>query len=1048
VATRSSPITVGRDRELARIDAARAAAAEGRPQIVIVRGEAGIGKTRLVGDAIGRAREAGSQILHGACLDLEGEGLPYLPLVEALRNYVRSTPRDRALEVLGAARADLGALVPEIADLERPPDAKTATRAAAGAAATGAAAAATGAAAALAPRAASLPDAPAERARLFERLLGFLGRLGSPHPAFAVIEDVQWIDPATKDLITYLVRNVTTERLVAVLTCRTDDLAPGHPVLAWLAELSRAPGAIRLELGRLDRADVERQLEAVRGTPVAADVADAIWARSEGHPLFVEELVAAAEEPGGDGAPPSLIEILLGRIARLDAPTLHVVRALAVAGGPLDERLLSPLVDRPPAEIGAALREAAAVGVLTVRPDGRHQFRHELLREIVERDLAPSERRDLHRGFAHELATRPDLGEDRPAAATAELARHWAGADEPDEAHRAAIDAADAAEAVHAFGDAHRQLERAMALEPRLTGGPPPATERVAIRRRAATLADLAGAPDRAMALIRDGLAIATDLDDARTTGLLHARMAYLTWASGDPERALEAHRRAVDLVPEEPPSVERAAVLGGLGGALMGLGRWAESRPICEAAIACAVRIGAAREESRARAMLGSDLVGLGEIEAGLDELRAAHRLAGPEPDELWVVTGHNLALNLLATDRLDEAEAVNAEAIEGARRGGLERRYGMDLAALRGDILSRLGRWDEADAITAAGVALDQRRIGSPYLAVVRSRLMARRGRIADARQRIAAIDRRGLEPDLAVLLAATVAEIDLLDDRPDGALATVEEALPGFLATGDVFWGVGLLALGSRAAAELAEAARAGRDDQLLGELETRRAALAAQVEAMAPRVLTRGGAASLGTARAEMTRFTGQPDPDAWSVAASAWDDAGDVPEAAYARFRSAEAALRRAGIRADVGSGLRAAWRTAVQLDATWLRQRTEELAGRARVALAADDGRTQITPSDEGPAAAAAARTPGRGTPRHRLSGREIEVLRLVAAGRSNGEIGDALFITRKTAGVHVTHILDKLGVSNRVEAAMAAARLGLLEDPDDPAAGERDQPA
>jgi DNA-binding CsgD family transcriptional regulator/tetratricopeptide (TPR) repeat protein len=584
-----------------------------------------------------------------------------------------------------------------------------------------------------------------------------------------------------------------------------------------------------------------------------------------------------------------------------------------------------------------------------------------------------------------------------------------------------------------------------MALEPRLSGGGPPAIERVAIRRRAATLADLAGAPDRAMDLIRAGLEIAADVDDARMTGLLHARMAYLTWASGDPERALEAHRRAVDLVPDEPPSVERAAVLGGLGGALMGLGRWAESRPICEAAIACAVRIGAAREESRARAMLGSDLVALGEIEAGLDELRAAHRLAGPEPDELWVVTGHNLALNLLATDRVGEAQSVTADTIDGARRGGLERRYGMDLAALRGDVLLRLGRWDEAEAVTAAGVALDQRRIGSPYLAVVRSRLMARRGQIAEARQRIAAVDRRQLEPDLAVLLAATLAEIDVLGDRPDAALATVEEALPGFLETGDVFWGVCLLALGARAAAELAEAARAARDDRALEALEERRGTLAAEVESMAARVLTPGGAASIASARAEMTRYAGEPDPETWAVAATAWDAAGDVAEAAYARFRSAEAALRRSGIRADVGAELRAASRTAVALNAAWLRHRTEELAARARVALSADDAdSTDLAARDD--AAAAGPAVPVRAAPTHRLSGREIEVLRLVAAGRSNGEIGDALFITRKTAGVHVTHILDKLGVSNRVEAAMAAARLGLLEDSSRPAAGESDQ--
>jgi len=180
--------------------------------------------------------------------------------------------------------------------------------------------------------------------RLFERFIGFLGRLGGEQPALAVIEDVQWIDPATHDLITFLVRNVTTEHLVAILTCRTDDLPAGHPVLAWMAELGRAPGGVRVDLGRLGEADIARQLEAIQGGPVADRVVDAIWRRSEGHPLFAEELLSAAGPDSRDL--PSLVEVLLGRVGSLDPSTLAVVETLAVAGRPVDERLIGPLVDR------------------------------------------------------------------------------------------------------------------------------------------------------------------------------------------------------------------------------------------------------------------------------------------------------------------------------------------------------------------------------------------------------------------------------------------------------------------------------------------------------------------------------------------------------------------------------------------------------------------------------------------------------------------------------------------------------------------------------
>ncbi|TMC60504.1 MAG: LuxR family transcriptional regulator, partial [Chloroflexi bacterium] len=197
MATGSSPIIVGRDEELGRIERALDAAAGGRPVLLLVRGEAGIGKSRLVREAIARARGRGSAVLHGACLDLGGEGLPYLPLVEALRGLARETPPDRLRALIGSAMPDLATLLPELHAMGGPGDDGGDKGA---------------------------PAAPSglDRARLFERFLGFLGRLGASAPALTVVEDVQWIDPATRDLVTFLVRNVTTEPLVALLTCRTD----------------------------------------------------------------------------------------------------------------------------------------------------------------------------------------------------------------------------------------------------------------------------------------------------------------------------------------------------------------------------------------------------------------------------------------------------------------------------------------------------------------------------------------------------------------------------------------------------------------------------------------------------------------------------------------------------------------------------------------------------------------------------------------------------------------------------------------------------------
>ena len=222
---------------------------------------------------------------------------------------------------------------------------------------------------------------------------------------------------------------------------------------------------------------------------------------------------------------------------------------------------------------------------------------------------------------------------------------------------------------MHAYADAHRHLERALALEPNLPTGAVDRAGRVSLLRRAADDADLGGDFARALELTRSALAMVDPAVDPVTAGLLHSRIGYLQWSLGDGAAALDAHREAVSLVPPDPPSPERARVLASLGGALMGAGRWAESREVCEAAIACAIAAGAPVEESRARNMLGSDLVALGAIDDGIAQLREACRLAERTGQaDILIVGDYNLALNLATTDRLDEALA----AVAGGPRGG----------------------------------------------------------------------------------------------------------------------------------------------------------------------------------------------------------------------------------------------------------------------------------------------------------------------------------------------------------------------------------------
>jgi DNA-binding CsgD family transcriptional regulator/tetratricopeptide (TPR) repeat protein len=1007
VASVSSPIIVGRDEELARIERALDEAASGTPRLLFVAGEAGIGKSRLVREAIDRARAQDSPIMHGVCLDIGQGWLPYLPVAEALRGLIRDLDPEELDRVLGPARPEMARIVPALA----PPDQRETTD--------------------------GLAEEPslADRARLFERFIDVIGRLSERHPLLAVVEDVQWIDPATRDLITFLVHNMTTEPIVAILTVRTEEVPAGHPVSAWLAELSRAPGAVRMDLGRLERSAVVRQVEAIAGRTLGDEVTERIWQRSEGNPFFAEELLSSELNMPESGRPPTLVEVLLGRIATMDADGQAVLEALAVAGRSADERLLAPVVELDARSVGRLLREAVAHGIAIALPDGRYRFRHELLRELIEDELPLVQRRDLHERFARRLEERPDLAASGPAGPAGELARHWTQADKPTEAYRAALVAAGAAESMNAVEQAHQLLVSAIALEPALPdeAAPDHATQ-IDIRRRAADAADLAGAFDAAIRLTNDALALVDPADDPTTAGLLHARLGYLKWVTGDASAGLAEHHEAVRLVPEQPPSKTRARVLGGLAGGLMGLGRWQESRDIALEAIDCAVQAGAIQEESRSRNFLGSDLVALGEVEAGIDELRRSHDLALESgPPDLVIVTGYNFALNLmLAADRNEEALAIATSLRDHARTVGLERRFGMDLGALAADSQLRMGRWDEANETTEAALALDQRRRGTPYLAALRARLTALRGAWGEAERRLADLAELADEPDLAAYVAAVRAETAIAHDETEEALAIVRAALDVLDEPGIVIWAPHLVALGLRSLAELAESARAAHDDPGQKRTAAESRPFVARAEEVAARVVAPGGKAWLATATAERSRLDGEPKPDLWATAVTAWESVPDPFGASYASFRQAEAALRAEGIKADVATLLRSAHDTAEMLGAAPLRRQIEELAARARVDLRPPQ------PVMAARAESAPDRLRAAAIPAHRLSAREVEVLRLVAAGRTNGEIAEELFITRKTAGVHVTHILDKLGVSNRVEAAMAASRLGLAPTPDD----------
>jgi len=1028
----SSPRLVGRDDELARLRDAVADAAAGRARLVLVSGDAGIGKTRLVAELLRSLEPAGARVLAGGCLAIANGGLPYAPLTEALRRLARELEPATLDAVLGPARGELARLLPDLAARD----------------------------AAVAPVAG--PASRADQARLFELVLGLLGRLGADRPVLLVVEDLHWADDATRDLLTYLAGNLRSEPVAVIATYRTDDAGSDQQPGSWLPDLLRSAAGDRIDLGPLTADDVADQLRGILGSPPPPDVVTQIALRSGGNALFVEELAAAVageagrgDEPGGSPGrlPRTLREMLAARTRNLPAQTAAVLRTLAVAGREVDDRLLVAATGLPAGQVHAALHDAMDRHLAIAAGDPPLvALRHVLLREAIVAELLAGERRALHAAFATALAEHPELADRSPAGAAGELAHHWAAADRPVEAFAAALAAAGTATEVRAHAEAARHRRRALDLLARL---PPEARsgapDEVDLVLAAEESANLAGDFSGAAALVERGRLLVDPGADPLRAATLESRLGYHRWLAGRGEEAVAHHERAVELAPAEPPSLLRARVLRGLGGALMGIGRYRESAAVCEAAIEAARAADAPIEEGRALDMLGMDRVGIGDIEHGIEALEAACALARlHDPGEGLIVGLNNLSYHLVLADRSAEALAAALEGIAAARSGGLDRRYGGNLRAAAADVLLRLGRWDEADALVAEGRSLDPGGEGSLHLVIVRVRLATARGRLDEARaalevgERMAAGD---VDFDLAAYLHTAAAELWCWADRPDLAAAAVVDGLADLEGSEDVFLAAPLLALGLRNAADRTDAARAWGDGDALVAARDDAARLSAQVDALAAggpggrAPTTLGFATTTAWARAERGRAEGERDPAAWADLAGAWTELGMPAAAAYARWRRAEALLGGRTDRAAAAADLRATAAAAAGLGAAPLAEAVATLARRARVDLvpAPDALPAEATP-DPGPAPVST-ETSGPDAGRRRLSemglsARELQVLELVSAGRTNGEIAEVLFISRKTASVHVTHILAKLGVPTRVAAAAIALRLGLVDVP------------
>ncbi|MET4637962.1 AAA family ATPase [Mycetocola sp. 2940] len=976
----ASPSMIGRESELAHLRAALDDTRKGRPRGVVVSGEAGIGKTRLLEEFLAQA-SAEAIVLTGQCVDLGAVGAPYAPIKGVLRGLIDQIGPDAVLEAGGPGRSALTALLPELG-VHQGGDSRSG-------------------------------DGQVDRTevgpnRLHETVAVVLETVSQRSPVVIVIEDLHWADDATLNLLRFLLRALNRGRILVVLSFRSEDVPRGHPLRSLISELERSRSVSRVDIQRLGREDVRRQVHEILGTLPDDEAFDSVFNRSEGIPFFVEELVGYDETCEGD-LPLTLRELLLARYERLSDETQHVLRLLSAGGVRVEHELLMQVYHGDADTLDRAAREAVFANIL-LADSLSYAFRHALVREAIHADLLPGERSRFHTRFAEALEA---VSEHRNVAT--EISYHWLAAHDVARAFAASLDAMIEARVTYAYGTAAQMGERALELWDQV-----PDAEQVANRKKIDLIAQTAsalrnaGEGERSLAMVNLALEECPREDSFRYARLLRDKAMYLGNV-GKPG-SIELLREALDLVPRGSTGLAgtsglggstltaselRSAMLAGLAGRLMIEARFEEAATIAAEGLEEAQAAGSDRHASIASNVLGASLIDLGRLEEGLEYRDNARRL-GESDSNAMLRYRVNASDGEYLLGHYDEALRIAEVGVARAHELGVERSSGIVLQSNAIDPLLALGDWERADRLIARALTLLPTPAFNAYLQRARLFLMTWRGDV-DGATKVYRTTRAGFlslgEVEMQVKLghARVAAEIALARHDPEQAWADVSVL---FTPDRRPFAGyeLPLLATAARALGELRAAAPLPASENANAEERIR--SLTAELSFWP----TSGLWAAL--IDAELSGGTGN-DPGAWQRAV---DEISTNP-ASLAHLRPY--ALLRLG-RAHAESGDRSAATTSLleaiaeadSLGAGFIRAEAEAVAARAGMPV---DGTGRQAPDAL------------------ELTARERQVLELLALGLSNRQIGERLFISSKTASVHVSAILRKLGASTRTEAVFLA---------------------
>jgi DNA-binding CsgD family transcriptional regulator/tetratricopeptide (TPR) repeat protein len=833
------------------------------------------------------------------------------------------------------------------------------------------------------------PQGDSIRLQLFEAVTQLWERASEHAPLVVVVEDIHWADESTRHLLRFGARALSDAPVMIVASYRTDELTRRHPLRPFLAEIGRLPGAVRVDVPSLDRSEVAELLTRLMDRPPSNPVIDTVFRRSEGIPYFVEELTRSASR-GCIDMPDTLRDALNVRVQALSAEAQHVVELAAVAGNRVEHELLAAAAGGATDELEQGLREAVDAAVLTADETG-YGFRHALLREVVHDDLLPGQHARLHARFAALIEEHPELVS--PGTAPLEIAHHWSAAHDVTKAFEWSITAARSGAA--AYHETLKMYERAIELWDRVEDPVAIAGPRAKVLGQAAAAANDAGESERALALVKEVLAEAGPDGDpeGRIAALrLKGSLLFGLMRPG----SVAAMNEAMALLPEDADPVLRVKVMEGLARQLLMSGEIAEGLRAARAAVAAAAHVEAPSAAANAHNSLAIALNATGaEAEADAEWQQAAVLARGSgTKTELRYFINHSDALHL--TGRYADAVSQALAGIELARERGLERSMGSMLAGNAAEPLLALGQWSRAAAMIDRALELDPPANHTAHLRLLLAWLRVWRGELDEA----------------DVLLTEFRSIINADHPAPQYLMQAVRADAEHAMATGDperawrdvmVFlqawdrqhaaYTYPVLAVGSAAAHALDVADGGSERTQRIAEFLDR--ALRINIRPLWEPLISAELADTADGWRRALGELSALPGPAHLSP---------------YAGLRLAQH-LVAGRERSEAREVISTASAQAAALGGRLLTDRLGALAQRAGLA-----------PTAEVAASPLAGLTP-----------REIEVLQLVAAGNSNGEIGSALFISTKTASVHVSNILAKLGVSGRGEAAALAYKLGLV---------------